>query len=80
MKGFDVREYKAVSIHPVRILRIEAHEFVEQDVGNWCHAHWGSGMAGIGFECGIDLDDTDAVSLRYESINLVNGWLDGSDS
>ncbi len=53
----DLREYESISIEPIRILRVEAHELVEEDVGNRRHTHRGAGMPGIGFEGGIDLDD-----------------------
>lgn len=53
----DLRKYESVSIEPIRILRVEAHEFIEKDVGNRRHAHRGSGMSGVGFEGSIDLGD-----------------------
>ena len=51
----DVREDETITIEPIWVLGVEAHELVEHDVGDRCHAHGGSGMTGIGFEGGIDL-------------------------
>lgn len=50
-----LRENESVAVEPVRVLWVEGHEFVEQDVGHWCHAHWGARMANVGFGDGIDL-------------------------
>lgn len=52
----DLREDKSIPVGPVRILRVKSHEPVEHNVGDWSHAHGGSGVAGIRFEGGIDLD------------------------
>ena len=52
---YHLRQYKSITIDPVRVLWIEAHEFIEQDVGTWCHAHRRPGMAGISFKSGINL-------------------------
>ena len=52
-----LRENESVAIKPVRVLWVEGHEFVEQDVSHWCHAHWGARMANVGFGDGIDLQD-----------------------
>ena len=35
----DLRENESISVDPVRIRRVEAHEFVEHDMGHWGHAH-----------------------------------------
>lgn len=56
----DLRKNKSVSVNPLGILGVECHEFVEQDVGHWGHAHRGAGVAGVGLESGIDLYEKDA--------------------
>ena len=50
-----VGQHKPVSVHPVWILGIEGHELVEEDVGDWCHAHGRTRVAGVRLEGGIDL-------------------------
>ena len=55
IKVGDLREYKAIAIDIVRVLRVEGHEFVEEDMRHWGHAHGGTRMAGICFERRIDL-------------------------
>ena len=62
-RRYDVREDEAITIEPVWVLGVEAHELVEHDVGDGCHAHGGSGMTGIGFEGGIDLDEEQLISI-----------------
>ena len=51
----NLRKYESISIDPVRIVRIEAHELVEENMCGRGEAHGGSGMTGVGFEGGIDL-------------------------
>ena len=34
-----VGEHEAISVQPVWVGGIEGHEFVEENVGNWCHTH-----------------------------------------
>lgn len=51
----NLRENKTISIQPIGVLGIEGHEFIEENVGSRSKAHGGAGMAGIGFEGGIDL-------------------------
>ena len=53
--GLNSREYKSVSIEPVRVLWVEAHELVEHNMSDGSQAHGGSGMPTIGFEGSIDL-------------------------
>lgn len=51
----SLRKNKSVSVGPVWVLGIEVHEFVEQDMGHWGHAHGGARMADVGFVDSIDL-------------------------
>jgi hypothetical protein len=46
----------------MRILWVECHEFVEQDVGHRGHAHRGTRMAGVGGDSSIDLKEKNARS------------------
>ncbi len=64
--GFHhLRKNKSIPVDPVRVFWVEGHEFVEQDMGHWGHAHRGTGMTGVGFESGIDLIMQDGtVSVR----------------
>ena len=50
-----VREDKSVAVQPLRVLGVELHELVEQDVGDRRHAHGRTGVARVGVEGGIDL-------------------------
>lgn len=50
-----VRENESVAVQPLRILGVESHELVEQDVGNRGHAHRGTRVTGVGLRSGIDL-------------------------
>jgi hypothetical protein len=50
-----VGEHEAITVDPVGVLGVEAHELVEEDVSHGGHAHGGTGMAGVGFEGSIDL-------------------------
>ena len=60
------RENESVAIKPVRVLWVEGHEFVEQDVSHWCHAHRGTRMANVGFGDGIDLQDRSSQHIYLE--------------
>lgn len=51
----DSREDESVSVGPIWVLRVEGHAFVEKNMRDGCHAHWSSGMAGIGSNGRIDL-------------------------
>jgi len=58
----NVREDETITVKPFRVLRVEGHELVEKNVGNWCHAHRGTRVTGVGLEGSIDL--ARKVSLR----------------
>jgi hypothetical protein len=60
-KTRSVRENKTVPVQPVRILGIEFHEFIEEDMGYWSHSHRCTWMARIGFPRHIDSQTTDCV-------------------
>jgi len=51
----NVREDETIAVEPFRVLRVESHELVEKNVGNWCHTHRGTGVTGVGLEGSIDL-------------------------
>ena len=55
MRKENVRKNKTIPVSPVGVLGVEAHELVEEDVGDGGHAHRGTGVTGIGLEGGIDL-------------------------
>jgi hypothetical protein len=61
--GGDLRQDKSISVEPVWILGVEGHEFVEEDVGHWGHAHRSARMTGVGLEGGIDLMDSSSVKV-----------------
>lgn len=50
------REDESITVNPFWVFWVVVHEFVEEDVGNWSHAHGRSGMAGVGLESGINLE------------------------
>jgi len=57
------------------VLWVEGHEFVKQDVGNGRHAHWRTGMAGVGIEGGIDLEKRSCQYLLGEkSLKAMKNW------
>ena len=64
-----VGENETIAVDPVGVLRVEAHEFVEEDVSDGGHAHGGTGMAGIGLEGGIDLGKS-----VYRLVVMMKGW------
>jgi hypothetical protein len=53
-----VGQNKAVAVQPVRVLGVELHELVEQDVGNRGHAHGRTGVTRVCLGGGIDLETT----------------------
>lgn len=55
MISIYLREHESITVKPIRILRVELHELVEENVGYRCHAHRRTGMAGVRLEGGIDL-------------------------
>ena len=68
---FDSREYETISIDPIRVRRIEVHEFVEQDVSNRGHAHWGARVARICLEGCIDLSIMIQLAIDFSTSSLV---------
>lgn len=62
----DLRKHKSITIDPVRIRGIEAHEFVEEDMGHWGQAHRGARMSGVRFEGRIDLQKQSTVSMKLQ--------------
>ena len=50
-----LRQNESISVDPVWIGGIEAHEFVKEDVGCWSQAHGGARMPRVGLEGRIDL-------------------------
>jgi hypothetical protein len=66
--GGDLRQDKSISVEPVWILGVEGHEFVEEDVGHWGHAHRSARMARVGLEGGIDLMDSSSVKVSGVSV------------
>ena len=64
------RENKSIAVDPVWIRGIEAHEFIEHNMGDGRHAHRGARVAGVGFEGGIDLVIIEIVSLQLLSLHF----------
>jgi hypothetical protein len=54
-----LREDKTISIQPFRVLRVKVHELAEENMRGGSQTHWGTGMTGISFGGGIDLEDAD---------------------
>lgn len=61
------RENESISVQPVRVLGVEAHELVEEDVGDGGHAHRGTGVTGVSLRGGIDLDGKIVISIEQTS-------------
>ena len=55
-RELHIRENETITVGPVRVLGVEVHELVEQNVGHGGHAHRGTGMTGVGLGGGINLD------------------------
>ena len=51
-----IGQHEAIPIEPRRILRVEGHELVEEDVGHRGHAHGRTRVARVCLEGGIDLE------------------------
>ena len=69
----DSREDESVSIQPVRILRIEFHELVEQDMGYWSQTHGRTRVTGVGGERCVDLVVTSiSASHMVRSIEALS--------
>lgn len=51
----DLRENESVSVDPVGVLGVEAHELVEKNVSDRGHTHGGTGVTRVGFGGRIDL-------------------------
>ena len=60
-RRMTVREHKAVTIIPVRILRIVFKEIIPQDFGDIRHPHRGAGVAGVGFLYGVHAQGANGV-------------------
>lgn len=50
-----IRKHKSIPVEPVLVLWVEGHELVPEDVSDRRHTHGHTGVAGVGFEGGIDL-------------------------
>jgi hypothetical protein len=73
---YNLREDEAIPVDPLGVLGVELHELVEQDVGDRRHAHGGTGMAGVGLEGGIDLENGVRIGmtrLELDSSSRIDG-------
>jgi len=52
-----LRENEAIAVDPLWVAWVESHELVEQDVGDWGHAHGCTGVTRVGCEGRIDLEE-----------------------
>lgn len=68
----SIRENKTITVGPVGVLRVELHEFVEENVGHWGHAHRGTGMAGVGLGGTINLGNGDVSQNFNVCIQAIN--------
>jgi hypothetical protein len=50
-----IRENETITVGPVRVLGVEVHELVEQNVGHRGHTHRGTGVTGVSLRGGINL-------------------------
>lgn len=51
-----LRKDETISVDPIRVLGVECHELVEEDVCNRSHTHGSARVARVGFGGGIDLE------------------------
>lgn len=51
-----IRENESITVDPVGVLGVEAHELVEQNVSHWGHTHGGTRVARVGLGGGINLE------------------------
>src|SRR5690606_29537438 len=56
-----IGKHETVAVYPVWVLRVVLEEVIPQDFGNICHAHWGTGVAGVGLLNGIHTEDANSV-------------------
>lgn len=71
-----LREHKTIPVQPVRTLRVEFQEFVEENMGHRGHAHGGSWMTRVGFAWHIDRQATDCVDafpIEFAVIRFCHG-------
>lgn len=65
---WNIRKNESVPVSPARVLGVEVHELVEQDVGHRGHTHRGTGVTGVSLGGGIDLMgqcQSIVLDLRY---------------
>jgi len=60
----SVREDKPVPVDPARVLRVGLEESAPQQVGDGCHAHWGSRVTRVGLVHDIDREGSDGVDAE----------------
>lgn len=72
----DVRENKAITVDPVGVLGVEAHELVKQNVGDRGHAHRGTGVARVGLGGGINLEREVSMVIHDTSRHRWSSMLD----
>lgn len=61
-----VGKHETVAVEPLGVLGVEGHELVEQDVGDGGHAHGRTGVARVGGERGIDLQEALCQRVKGE--------------
>lgn len=59
----DSREHESISVDPIWVLWVVVHEFVEENVSDWSHAHRSSRMTGVGLCGGINLFRTMSAAV-----------------
>lgn len=65
MRGRNhIRENETITVGPVRVLGVEVHELVEQNVGHGGHTHRGTGVTGVSLGGGINLIGEMSVDFR----------------
>ena len=76
LKTSYLREDKSIAVEPVRVLGVEVHEFIEQDVSCWGQTHGRTRMPGIGSERSVDLGGEEEISFltRNSPPNMMATW------
>ena len=80
VRGDDLREDESVTIEPVWVLWVEAHELIEKYMSDRSHTHGGPGVTGIRCEGSIDLFIGVRKSVEDSSCSHSSRALEGMPS
>lgn len=70
-----LRKNESVTVDPARVLWVEPHELVEQDVRDWGHTHGRTRVAGVGLEGRIDLYREPSQPIELFAMLCCDVWM-----